>query len=103
MTNPSDWISATLEAGFHATTYAVVSAAVAGALRSPTGEFDIRDLRAVPVCDSSRKRGIRALRAGGFLEVIPTVGDYGRSGRSVYRLTMPDTSLNPNNSTESIT
>lgn len=90
MTNPSDWIRATLQAGFHATTYAVVSAAVAGALRSPAGEFDIRDLREVPVCHSSRKRGIRELRAGGFLDVTPTVGEYGRSGRSVYRLTMPD-------------
>lgn len=92
MTSSADWLRATLQANFKPTTYAVVTAAIAGVLRSPEETFDISDLREVPVSLSSLKRGLRELRVAGLLDITPTISDFGKSGRSIYRLKLPPVS-----------
>lgn len=85
----ADWLKATLDAKFNPTTYVIVTAAIAAVLRSPTATFDIGDLRELSISPTSRKRGIRELREGGFLDITPTFDAIGKSTRSIYRLKLP--------------
>ena len=90
MTLPVEWLEATLKAELNPTTYVIVVKAITAVSRNPSGTFDIGDLRELPISTNSRKRGIRALREKGFLDITPTFDEIGKSGRSIYRLKIPN-------------
>lgn len=92
MTTPSDWLRATLQTRFHPTTYAVVVAIAGAVLRSPQGTCDVGDFQEIPFSLPSVKRGIRELKAAGLLDVTPTLAQFNKSGRSIYRLKLPPVS-----------
>lgn len=89
MTTPSDWLHATLKTRFHPSTYGVVVAIAAAVLRSPQETCDVGDFQEIPLSLSSVKRGIRELKAAGLLDTTPTLAEFGKSGRTIYRLKLP--------------